>query len=617
MAVSPGEPWDDKSEDELITAADAALTDAVSHIDPSGKLDMHKVIFGLPTDWVGEEKIVSDRLHLLKALSDKLALQPVGYVVTPEAAVKFLQATEGVPPTAILIGFWPQTLEITLVRLGKIDGTQLVKKSPHLADDVVEGLSRFPSRHATFPDAFVRLWYRFRRNKTNAPGPSLASPPEKITISSFSQGRNFAFRLYHPGSRLGRGSEVAKVEKPETEIPSAEDLGFTADADIHTTPAPPPPPLPPTLKPKFKLPKFSLPSFHLPRFNLSLTLIILITSLLIGGAGLIAAYWFLPKAVVTLFVTPKPLEHEFELVAGVPSLPADSLEVTVSGDKSTLTTGSKLLGDKATGSVIITNNSGSARNLPVGTVITSPSGLKFILDEIVTVASASGDATNLQPGKATVKTTASQIGADYNLSAGTVFRVGTYASLETAAKNDTAISGGTSRQAKAVAKADIEKLRTELVDNLKSQAKEQLREQVSTDQTIILESVTLQTVSEEFSRKINEEADSISLKLAIRARGLAVSKSQLQTLVDDQIKPKIPTGFSFDTDVSQTFSVIKADKNTATLKVRVTAQLLPQIDTAEVAKSIAGKYPDKAKEYLQTLSSVGQIDFFDCPQTSQ
>ena len=132
---------------------------------------------------------------------------------------------------------------------------------------------------------------------------------------------------------------------------------------------------------------------------------------------------------------------------------------------------------------------------------------------------------------------------------------------------------GLSRQAKAVAKADIEKLRTELVDNLKSQAKEQLREQVSTDQTIILESVTFQTVSEEFSRKINEEADSISLKLTIRVRGLAVSKSQLQTFRDDQIKPKIPTGFSFDTDVSQTFFVIKADKNTATLKVRVTAQL--------------------------------------------
>ena len=625
LAVSSAQPWDDRSEGELITAADAALTDAVSHVDPSGKLDMHKVIFGLPTDWVGEDKIVSDRLHLLKALSDKLALQPVGYVVTPEAAVKFLQATEGVPPTAILIGFWPQTLEITLVRLGKIDGTQLVKKSPHLADDVVEGLSRFPQVDM-LPSRM--LLYNSGIDLEEIKQMLLAhpwqAPQKKLPFLHFPKVEILPSDFTIRAVALAGGSEVAKVEKPETEIQSAQDLGFIADADILThprpfeAPLPPLPPLPPAPLPKFKfayrLPKFSLPPFHLPKFNLSLTLIILITSLLIGGAGLIAAYWFLPKAVVTLFVIPKPLEHEFELVAGSPSLPADSLEVTVSGDKSTPTTGSKLLGDKATGSVIITNNSGSARNLPVGTVITSPSGLKFVLDEVVTVASASGDATNLQAGKVTVKTTASQIGADYNLSAGTVFRVGTYASLETAAKNDTAISGGTSRQAKAVAKADIEKLRTELVDNLKSQAKEQLLQQVGADQTIILESVTLQTVSEEFSRKVDEEADSVSLKDTIRARGLAVSKSQLQTLVDNQIKPKIPAGFSFDTDVSQTFSVIKTDKNTATFKVRVTALLLPQIDTAEVARSIAGKYPDKAKEYLQTLSSVGQIDFLITPK---
>ena len=80
---------------------------------------MHKVIFGLPTDWVGEEKLFQIVCIYQSPPGCKLALQPVGYVVTPEAAVSLLQATEGVPPTAILIGFWPQTLEGTLVRLGK------------------------------------------------------------------------------------------------------------------------------------------------------------------------------------------------------------------------------------------------------------------------------------------------------------------------------------------------------------------------------------------------------------------------------------------------------------------------------------------------------------------
>jgi len=83
---------------------DAALSDASSHLDPSGKVEIHKVIFGLPADWIGADKISSPRLHLLKALSEKLDLVPVGFVVTPEAATKYLQSTEGVPPTIILQG---------------------------------------------------------------------------------------------------------------------------------------------------------------------------------------------------------------------------------------------------------------------------------------------------------------------------------------------------------------------------------------------------------------------------------------------------------------------------------------------------------------------------------
>ena len=63
LAVSSNQSWDDKAEDSLITAADAALSDATSHLDPTGKVDIHKVIFGLPADWVGADKISSPQLR--------------------------------------------------------------------------------------------------------------------------------------------------------------------------------------------------------------------------------------------------------------------------------------------------------------------------------------------------------------------------------------------------------------------------------------------------------------------------------------------------------------------------------------------------------------------------
>ena len=57
LAVSSNQPWDDKAENSLITAADAALSDASFHLDPSGKVEIHKVIFVLPADWVVVDKI--------------------------------------------------------------------------------------------------------------------------------------------------------------------------------------------------------------------------------------------------------------------------------------------------------------------------------------------------------------------------------------------------------------------------------------------------------------------------------------------------------------------------------------------------------------------------------
>lgn len=631
LAVSSNQPWDDKAESSLISAADAALSDASSHLDPSGKVEIHKVIFGLPSDWVGVDKISSSQLHLLKALSEKLDLVPVGFVVTPEAATKYLQSTEGVPPTIILIGFWPHTLEITLVRLGKIDGTHLVQKSSHLADDVTEGLSRFsdidmlPSRMLLY-DSGIDLeevkqlllahpWQSPQKHLSFLHFPKVEILPSDFSIRAIA---------LSGGSEVARATGLISPSETETETTSesthsAAELGFIQDEDVATqSPPPPPPPSEPEpvpvvvpSKPKFKFPALHLPKIHL---NFSAVAVISVLALLAVIGGLGAAYWYLPKAEVILFVTPKNLEHQFELVAGGKDLPAEVLEIPVSADKSIPVTGSKLVGDKATGSVTIFNNVPATRSIPAGTKITSPSGIKFVTDESTTVASGSGSSSNPLPGKTTVKVTASSIGTDSNLSAGTEFSVGTYPLYETSAKNDTALSGGTSRQAKVVAKDDVAKLRSDLTDTLKNQAKDQLSQKVSSDQQLIAESISLQSASEDFNHKVDEETDNLSLKLSATAHGLAVSKSDLQSIVDAQVNPQIPSGYVFDTDVTQSMTVKKADKTTATFQVRVSARLLPQIDAAQIAKDITGKYPDRVKEYLQSLPAVGQIDILISPR---
>lgn len=624
LFVSGNEIWDDNSQDSLIAAADKALTSALNHLDPLGKVEVQKVIFGLPPDWLNEEKIDPAKLSYLKALSHKLDLKPVGFVVTPEAAIKFVQATEGVPPTAILLGFWPDFLEVTLVRLGRVEGIHLVKRSPQLVEDVIEGLSRFshvdmlPSRMLLYDsgldlEEIKQILLAHPWQTPNKKLPFLHFPKVEILPADFTI-RSIA---------LAGGSEVARaigliaedaipVEEQTTSF-SAQDLGFTENTDIGSTMLPPvPPPVPQITpitpaKPKFKLkfPHLPRPNFNF-RFNYSLPIIIGVI-LAIISAALISAYWFFPKSTVTLFVTPKHLEHQFNITVGGSGLPAQSLEAAVSGDKTISATGSKLVGDKATGSVTIYNAS-DALHIPAGTKITSPSGLVYLLDSAVDIAS--GSAANVITGKANV--TASKIGSDYNLSAGTQFGVDSYDN-SVVAKNDTAFSGGTTRQVKAVSKDDITKLRTDLLESLKNQAKDQLMQKLGSDKIIISESINLQTVSENFDHKVDEEADSLTLKLVVKATGLAISKSEFQGLVDKEIKPLIPEGFSFDSDLSQTFSVKKAEKNNIIFSVQVTTTLLPQLDLSQISKSISGKRPSIAKDYLLSLPGVNEVDIIINP----
>ena len=145
LSLGNVERWE--SEKELIEAVDASLSSAAEKLPVEGEVrEPDKVVFGLPFGWVEGEKIIDDRLKLLKKLSEKLDLKPAGFVVIAEAITHHLKTTEGVPPTAILVHLGMQKISVSLVRVGKILGPKLIDKSNNLADDLIEGLSRFESR---------------------------------------------------------------------------------------------------------------------------------------------------------------------------------------------------------------------------------------------------------------------------------------------------------------------------------------------------------------------------------------------------------------------------------------------------------------------------------------
>lgn len=147
VAIGASESWE--KEEKLLSAVDATFSSAAENFVSKEEItEPNKVIFGLPSDWVQEEKILPEKLKILKKLSEKLELDPVGFVVTTEAITHYLKATEGVPPTAILINLAKSKISLTIIRLGKINPPQLVERSQNLGDDVIEGLSRYEEKES-------------------------------------------------------------------------------------------------------------------------------------------------------------------------------------------------------------------------------------------------------------------------------------------------------------------------------------------------------------------------------------------------------------------------------------------------------------------------------------
>lgn len=624
LSVGNFVPWDDQTPASLVTAVDQSLSDATSKLDPNGKLSPSKVILGLPPDWVESDKILPVHLQTLKQLSRELSLNIVGYVITPEAAVKFLQSTDGVPPTAILLGFWAHHLEVTLVRLGKIDAIHEVSRSSKVIDDVTEGLARFshldmlPSRILLYDSGLnledIRqqlLAHPWQAPQTRLPFlhfPKVEILPSDFTIRAIA---------------VAGGSEVARaigilppdvIPAAPSETPSvssAADLGFYENDVVEPVvnepepePEPEPSPEPEPAKPLRH--KFTLPNF---RF-FPLLIIFMLAALSVGG---FAAFWYLPRATVTLHLASRTLGSQIDLTADTSAssvdissglIPAKQISVTVDGDKTAPATGSKLIGDKATGSVTIVNSTPTSKTFPAGTAISSPSGLKFTLDSDAQVASASGTADNISLGKATVNVTAAQIGSDSNLSAGTYFRIGTFASLDVVAKNDVALSGGSSRQVKAVSKDDIAGLRTGLLSTLSSDISTKLQSQLSSGQIIIPNTIQTKPASEKLDHQEGDVADQVSLHLSVNSQALTISQSDLDSLVREKLKSQIPDGYSFTGNSQQSFVVKKTVGNTISLSVQVSATVLPVIDQAVVIKSISGLSASRARTYLGSLAGV-------------
>ncbi len=331
-------------------------------------------------------------------------------------------------------------------------------------------------------------------------------------------------------------------------------------------------------------------------------------------AGLGALWWFVPKAEVVVYVRPQIVQEETEVVFTTSGqgdinsglVAAKSVTSNVSGEKTKSATGSKLVGDKAKGTVQIQNGTAFPINLTAGTFLVSSGNLKFELDQAASVSAALSPTS---PGTASLSVTAGSIGAEYNLAKSEVFKVGNYPKAEVDATSITDFAGGSSRQISAVSKVDIETLQTSLKEELVQKAKEDLSSKVLDGQVLVSDFVSSDVASETFDHKQGEEANNVKLNMEIAANALVADKNNLYDFASKVLTDKKPEGFVLRNEqIKFEFSFVEQKDEGYVYKVKINANFLPSFSEKDIVDKIIGKNRATAKNYLSSIPGFVRVE---------
>jgi hypothetical protein len=314
------------------------------------------------------------------------------------------------------------------------------------------------------------------------------------------------------------------------------------------------------------------------------------------------------RALVTLEVAAKAINKNVELTvdssgraAGSTNLvlAAEKMSKELQGSGSIATTGIKLVGEKAKGSVTLYNQTTSPKTFAAGTTL-SAGNLQFTLDSEVTVASASvskqnGGSETKVYGKTTAAVTAVKIGAESNLAKDTDLKIASFATDTYSAEVAEALTGGASREVRVASEKDRQNLLKKVQEDLTKQAETAFKAD-ETDGRYIIPSGRVTIKNSKFSDEVNAEVEMLSVEVTGAVEGLAYQASDLVPLATAALSDQIPSGYTLSSAQPQilTQPLTPTASGSATrsaqikLSANVSSHAIPVVSPDEIKSTIKG-----------------------------
>lgn len=354
--------------------------------------------------------------------------------------------------------------------------------------------------------------------------------------------------------------------------------------------------------------KFKIPNFE--KFRLRIFLIGL------GVIGLfVLLYWafFLaPSAKITVFTDTSTVNESFSFTASSDAdsldvedeiVPAKTAETEKVESKEVAATGTKDVGNKATGTINMTAKNCSGITAPKGVdsgwAVTS-GGLTYI-----TQKQASFSFDEIDGGcvifTSSAPITAQKSGNQYNTNNGS-FSITDRSGITASGS----ASGGTSKEVKVVSQSDVNRAKEDLAKSDDEAVKSELAKELEDDGYFVLsESFTASDAEVSSSPNVGSEASQTTVTVTKKYTLTGVNKDDLEKLISEKAKDDIDTEKQqiVNTGIDEATFTIDGDKVT----IDTIAVVGPTFDVAAVTDQIKGKKRSEVETIILQNPDVKEV----------
>lgn len=321
----------------------------------------------------------------------------------------------------------------------------------------------------------------------------------------------------------------------------------------------------------------------------------------------IAAAYAIPGATITLHPDVEQVRAVRQIVADPQletvsstgaSVPGRLLSVTVGWQAEVQTTGIQSVPDAAArGRVVFVNLQEEPVAVPAGTRVSTSAGARQLFETVGAVqvpgaigATAEAQVVALEPGPAG------------NVGVNLINRIEGLLGLQLEVRNLEPVSGGGLRDVAAVTEEDRERLRSQVLQFLQSDAMAAMEALLEPGEFLARDSLQIGSVLREtYSHFPGELSDRLALELRAELQGTAVDASQANGLIYDALAAAVGPGYELAPDSLsfQAGEVIGVDnEGRVTFNMVGEAQIAAMLAVDELLDEVAGQETEVAMAYL-------------------